>query len=83
MALHRTFLLTLPLAGLLLTTPALADDAGGTTTTEDSGEEEEDEEENLRKLLSILSPTFPDFSGWNCVPKTLPLLTAATNGLLA
>mgnify|MGYP000070412596 CR=1 FL=1 len=53
MALHRTFLLTLPLAGLLLTTPALADDAGGTTTTEDSGEEEEDEEDDKGCMTAV------------------------------
>ena len=32
---------------------------------------------NSRYALMMLSPTVPDFSGWNCVPSTLPFCAAA------
>ena len=33
------------------------------------------------KLRSTFKPAVEDFSGWNCTPKTLPLCTAAVNGV--
>ena len=35
---------------------------------------------HLRKLLRILSPAVPDFSGWNWTPITLPRSTADAKG---
>ena len=59
---------------------ALDDAAGVDVETGDDAFGQHAAPDDSRKLRRICRPVAPDFSGWNCTPKTLPRSTAAAKG---